>query len=117
VPHSLWYNLGDPRSIRACQIYRFQLLYHVATRDAGEIRPGDAAASAARIDALYVMKRFDLTYSSRDNGLGPGEFDTTFFAWTMTQRRRADRDEVQLTKADHCRTGLNPKVKSRTSRS
>jgi hypothetical protein len=45
MPHSLWYNLGDPRSIRACQIYRFQLLYHVATRDAGEIRPGDAAAS------------------------------------------------------------------------
>jgi hypothetical protein len=73
---------------------------------------------SARIDALYVvMKRFDLTYSSRDNGLGPGEFDTTFFAWTMTQRRRADRDEVQLTKADHCHTGLNPKVKSRTSRS
>jgi hypothetical protein len=55
---------------------------------------------SARIDALYVvMKRFDLTYSSRDNGLGPGEFDTTFFAWTMTQRRRADRDEVQLTKS------------------
>jgi hypothetical protein len=78
----------------------FQLLYHVAKRDAG----GDAAwgmlPQSARADALYVvMKRFDLTYSSRDNGLGPGEFDTTFFAWTMTQRRRADRDEVQLTKS------------------
>jgi hypothetical protein len=97
----------------------FQLLYHVAKRDAG----GDAAwgmlPQSARADALYVvMKRFDFDVPVLAmTGSGPTSSIRPSLAWEMAQRRHADRDEVQLTKADHRRAGLSPKVKSPTSRS
>jgi hypothetical protein len=97
----------------------FQLLYHVAKRDAGGDAAWEMLPQSARADALYVvMKRFDFDMPvPAMTALGPASSTQPSLAWEMAQRRHADRDEVQLTKADHRRPGLSPKAKSPTSRS